>query len=546
MKKALLSVSDKTGIVEFAQALTELGFEILSTGGTLQALLAANIQATEVSSYTQSPELFGGRVKTLHPKIHGGILHRRDNAKDIEQAKAHSIEPIDLVCVNLYPFYETTQRTNDFDEIIENIDIGGPSMVRAAAKAYKSVLVITSPSDYPSIITALKNGQNTLELRQQMMIKAFSHTAHYDVTIANYMNTRFCEGFGERVFISGKKVLQTRYGENPHQKGALYEFESFYSRNLRILKGEPSFNNFTDIASALRLAASFGDKKAVSIIKHGNPCGFAMKDSLLESYQAALACDSVSAYGGVVAVNGVVDKELAQEMSKSFIEVLVASDITQDALAIFAPKKRMKIFALCAQQSAAQASHQTSCQTSHQTSCQAAALESTLESTFTQSLALPYDAMDFKHISGGFVYQQSDVITSDEVANAKCQGRVRADSSTLQDLHIAYIIAALTKSNCIAYVKDGALLAIGMGMTSRVDAQRAALAKARDMGLDTTGCAMASEAFFPFRDSIDLAAQAGVSAIIQPGGSLRDEEVIAAADEHNIALYFTGVRHFLH
>lgn len=531
MKKALLSVSDKSGIVEFARELTQLGFEILSTGGTLQALLAANIKATEVSSYTQSPELFDGRVKTLHPKIHGGILHRRDNAKDLEQAKAHNIHAIDLVCVNLYPFYETTQRTSDFDEIIENIDIGGPSMVRAAAKAYQSVLVITSPSDYPSIITALKNGQNTLELRQQMMIKAFSHTAHYDATIANYMNTRFCEGFGERVFISGKKVLQTRYGENPHQKGALYEFESFYSRNLRILKGEPSFNNFTDIYSALRLASSFGDKKAVSIIKHGNPCGFAMKESLLESYQAALACDSVSAYGGVVAVNGVVDQALAQEMSKTFIEVLVASDITQEALEIFAPKKRMKIFALAS-----------------------AALESTLESTskkslestFAPALALPLDPMDFKHIGGGFVYQQSDHITSDELANATLKSQAIADPSTLQDLHIAYTIAALTKSNCITYVKDSTLIAIGMGMTSRVDAQRAALAKAHDMGLDTAGCAMASEAFFPFRDSVDLAAKAGVRAIIQPGGSLRDEEVINAADEHKIALYFTGVRHFLH
>ncbi|MBR2495294.1 bifunctional phosphoribosylaminoimidazolecarboxamide formyltransferase/IMP cyclohydrolase [Helicobacter sp.] len=531
--KALLSVSDKTGIVEFARELTKLGFEILSTGGTLKVLIDSNIKATEVSSYTQSPELFDGRVKTLHPKIHGGILHRRDNAQDIEQAKAHNIEPIDLVCVNLYPFYETTQRTNDFDEIIENIDIGGPSMVRAAAKAYKSVLVITSPSDYPTIINALKIGGNTLELREQMMIKAFSHTAHYDATIANYMNTRFYEGFGESVFISGKRVLQTRYGENPHQKGALYEFDSFYSTNLHILKGEPSFNNFTDIHSAVRLAASFGDKKAVSIIKHGNPCGFAMKDSLLKSYQNALACDSISAYGGVVAVNGVVDKALAQEMSKTFIEVLVASDVTQDALEIFAPKKRMKIFTLPYH------SHSQNLDSSS-VGCTNALAES------TPALALLLDPMDFKHISGGFVYQQSDCITSDEIANSKCQGKVRADSSTLQDLHIAYVVAALTKSNCIAYVKDGALLAIGMGMTSRVDAQRTALAKARDMGLDTTGCAMASEAFFPFRDSVDLAAQAGVRAIIQPGGSLRDEEVIAAANEHNIALYFTGVRHFLH
>lgn len=538
MKKALLSVSDKSGIVEFARELVALGFEILSTGGTLNALRQAKIPATEVSQYTQSPELFGGRVKTLHPKIHGGILYRRENPQDIADAKTHGIEPISLVCVNLYPFYETTQRTDDFSEIIENIDIGGPSMVRAAAKAYENVLIITDPSDYTLAIEALKSNQNTLELRRSMMIKAFSHTAHYDATIANYMNERFSGGFGERVFISGKKILQTRYGENPHQQGALYGFGGFWERGFRVLKGEPSFNNLTDINNAIALASSFGAQKAVSIIKHGNPCGFAIKDTLLESYRAALACDSLSAYGGVVAVNGVVDEELANEMSKTFIEVLVASEITQQAQAVFASKKRMKLFsinALCADSRAESSSREQR-------------LDSTPESRDqnASAIALPYDRYDFKHIRGGFVYQQSDVITRDELANATCKSARQASPELLQDLHIAYVIAALTKSNCVAYVKDGALIAIGMGMTSRVDASRAALAKAKDMGLETRGCVLASEAFFPFRDSIDLAAQAGVRAIIEPGGSLRDDEVIAAADEHDIALYFTGVRHFLH
>lgn len=524
--KALLSVSDKTGIVEFARELVELGFAILSTGGTLKALQKAQIPATEVSQYTKSPELFGGRVKTLHPKIHGGILYRRENAKDLEDAKAHGIEPISLVCVNLYPFYETTQRTDDFAEIIENIDIGGPSMVRAAAKAYESVLIITDPSDYAHAINALKSNANTLELRKSMMIKAFTHTAHYDATIANYMNERFCGGFGERVFISGKKILQTRYGENPHQQGALYGFGRFWEQSFKVLKGEPSFNNLTDINSAVALASSFGAQKAVSIVKHGNPCGFAIKPTLLESYRAALACDSLSAYGGVVAVNGVVDEELAREIGKTFIEVLVAREITEQAQAVFASKKRMKLFAINALDFGAECS--------------------SADSVDSSAIALPRDPYDFKHIGGGFVYQQSDRITPSELENAKCKSAREATPKQLHDLYIAYTIAALTKSNCVAYVKDGALVAIGMGMTSRVDASRAALAKAKDMGLETSGCVLASEAFFPFRDSIDLAAQAGVSAVIQPGGSLRDDEVIAAADEHGIALYFTGVRHFLH
>ena len=509
---ALLSVSDKEGIVEFAQDLTQLGYKILSTGGTLKLLKQSHIAAIDVGEYTQSEEMFDGRVKTLHPKIHGGILYRRDNQSDVGIAQQKGISAIDIVCVNLYPFKQTIEHTDDFEEIIENIDIGGPAMVRSAAKNFASVLIITDKNDYKSVIESLRAGNNTLELRQKMMIKAFSHTASYDAMIAQYMNKCFNNGFGEKVFIVGERVLQTRYGENPHQKGALYEFGSFWKEHFEIKKGEPSFNNLADINAAMKLSISFGkDAKAVSIIKHGNPCGFALKDSLLDSYIHALACDSVSAYGGVVAVNGIVDLPLAQEMNKIFVEVLVAGDITDEALALFEGKKRMKIF-----------------------------------TQKTSYLSLPNDNYDFKHIQGGVLFQESDNVLSEEIDNATLVSEVAASKSQKQDLKIAYIIAALTKSNCVAYVKDGSLVGIGMGMTSRVDASRAALAKAKDMNLDLNGCVCASEAFFPFHDSVDMLHQAGVSAIIQPGGSIRDDEVIQACNEYNIAMYFTHTRHFLH
>lgn len=514
--KALLSVSDKSGIVEFAAKLVQLGYEILSTGGTLKALQENNIKAIDIGEYTNSAELFNGRVKTLHPKIHGGILYRRDNKSDCEDASKKSIESIDIVCVNLYPFVETTRKTQDFTQIIENIDIGGPAMIRSAAKNFASVLVITNPSDYESVIKKLESNQNDINFRQEMMIKAYEHTAYYDSAIANYLNERFNKGFGQKHFIVGQKIMQTKYGENPHQSGALYDYadikKGFWEQNLHIKKGEPSFNNLADINAALKLATSFGkESKAVSIIKHGNPCGFALKENLLDSYKSALACDSISAYGGVVAINGIVDLELANELNKIFVEVLICADITNEALKIFESKKRMKIF--------------------------------TQDSKF---LSLPQNKYDFKALSGGFLLQDSDSISEIELSNATQVSKLAILPTQQKDLKIAYIVAALTKSNCVTYVKNGALVAIGMGMTSRVDASRAALAKAMDMGLDISGSCMASEAFFPFRDSIDLAAKVGVSAIIQPGGSLRDDEVIQASNEHNIAMYFTHTRHFLH
>ena len=509
--RAIISVSEKSGVVEFAKGLEALGWEILSTGGTYKVLKENGIKALEVSEYTKSPEMFDGRVKTLHPKIHGGILHRRDIKEHVEDAKKHDIGAIDLVCVNLYPFKATIKRTDDFDEIIENIDIGGPAMVRSAAKNHAFVLILTDAKDYGLTLEKLQNNSVDLEFRRYLMIKAYEHTASYDSMIANYMNDRFNGGFGESRFIAGKKVFDCRYGENPHQKGAVYEYDDFISKNFKVLKGEASFNNMTDLNSAVAIASAFGNAPAVVICKHGNPCGFAIKENLLESYKAALKCDPISAFGGVVAINGKLTKELALAMKEVFTEVIIAASVEPEALEAYSDKKRTKIF-----------SHES---------------EFLLAST---------ESFNYKAIDGGFVFQERDKVSDDEVANAKLMSKKSANEAELNDLKIAWKIAALTKSNCVAYVKNGALVAIGMGMTSRVDAARAAVAKANDMGLDLTGCALASEAFFPFRDSIDIAAKVGVKNVIQPGGSIRDDEVIAACDEHGMSLYFTGIRHFWH
>jgi phosphoribosylaminoimidazolecarboxamide formyltransferase/IMP cyclohydrolase len=509
--KALLSVSDKRGIVGFARALIELGYEIVSTGGTFKELSRAGLRVTDIYEVTKFPECFNGRVKTLNPYIHGGILYQRNNIYHKQEARSLGIKPIDLVCVNLYPFKETTQRSNDFSEIIENIDIGGPTMIRSSAKNFESVIVVTDPNDYGRVIEVLRDGKNSLSFRRDLMIKAFEHTASYDSMIANYMNERFNNGFGERQFIVGSKVFNTRYGENPHQKGALYQFDDFFEKNFFTIKGKASFNNLTDINSALKIASSFGSEKAVCIVKHGNPCGFAIKDTLIDSYSEALKADPLSAFGGVVAVNGVVDAELAKKMSETFLEVIVAGDFTNEALEVFITKKRLKLF-----------------------------------SQKSPFLKRANDRMDFKHIDGGFVYQDSDCICDSEVKGAELVGDSGASIQQMQDLEIAWKVACLTKSNCVVYVKNGVMVAIGMGMTSRVDASICAIRKAKEMGIDLRGSVMASEAFFPFRDSIDEAAKVGVAAIIEPGGSIRDDEVIQAANEHNIALYFTSVRHFLH
>ncbi|RUM65987.1 MAG: bifunctional phosphoribosylaminoimidazolecarboxamide formyltransferase/IMP cyclohydrolase PurH [Sulfurimonas sp.] len=511
MKRALLSVSDKSNIVEFASALVRNGFEIVSTGGTHRMICEAGIDAIEIGEVTRFPEMLDGRVKTLNPYVHGGILYRRDMKTHRATVAEHGIVGIDLVCVNLYPFKETIERTDDFDTIIENIDIGGPAMVRSAAKNFKDVLIVTDAQDYDDVLNAIEQGHDSLEFRRALMIKAYEHTAAYDSMIANYMNSRFHEGMGSKQFIVGTKVMDTRYGENPHQKGALYEFDRHFSDHFTTLKGEASFNNLGDINGAVKIAAAFGNAHAVCIVKHGNPCGFAIGDHLLDAYTKALQCDPVSAFGGVVAINGVVDASLAEMMNEIFLEVVIAGRITTEAQEIFARKKRLKLFEYG-----------------------------------SDYLVQAHDSKDFKHIEGGFIFQDADCVTDDEVANAAPVSRRLASDQERKDAEIAYKVASLTKSNCVVYVKERAMVAVGMGMTSRVDAARCALKKAEEMGLDVSGSAMASEAFFPFRDSIDAAAAAGVTTIIEPGGSIRDDEVIDAANEHGMALYFSGVRHFLH
>jgi len=511
MKRALVSVSDKAGIVDFCKSLVKNDYEIISTGGTYKKLVEAGIKAIEIDEVTKFPECFEGRVKTLNPYVHGGILHRRDKQSHLDQAKELGVESIDLVCVNLYPFKETIEKTEDFDEIIENIDIGGPAMVRSAAKNFDAVIIVTNVEDYAEVIDAIENEKNTKEFRRGYMVKAYEHTAAYDSMIANYMNERFNDGFGEKQFIVGNKVMATRYGENPHQKGALYQFDKHFSNNFKTLKGEASFNNLNDLNGAVKIAAGFGDDNAVCISKHGNPCGFAIKDNLLDAYVEALKCDPVSAFGGVVAVNGVVTKEMAEKMNEIFLEVVIAGKITEEAQEVFAKKKRIKLFEMG-----------------------------------SDKLVLADDKKDFKHIDGGFVFQDADKVGADEVKNAKLVSKNKATEAEMKDLEIAYKVASLTKSNCVVYVKNSAMVAVGMGMTSRVDAAQCALKKAKDMGLDVTGAALASEAFFPFRDSIDAAATAGVKNVIEPGGSIRDEEIIDAANEFGMSLYFSEVRHFLH
>ncbi|MFY9074050.1 bifunctional phosphoribosylaminoimidazolecarboxamide formyltransferase/inosine monophosphate cyclohydrolase [Malaciobacter mytili] len=509
--RALISVSDKSGVENFAKELVALGYEIISTGGTYNKLKEAGIAVIEANEVTKFPECFEGRVKTLNPYIHGGILHRRDKQSHLDQAKELGVEGIDLVCVNLYPFKATIEKTDDFEEIIENIDIGGPAMVRSAAKNFDSVIIVTDVADYDLVLNNLKNNTNTVEFRRDMMIKAYEHTAAYDAMIANYMNKRFNNAMGAKQFIVGSKVFDTRYGENPHQKGALYEFDNQFTSKFITLKGEASFNNMGDISGAAKIAAAFGKEPAVCIVKHGNPCGFAIKDNLFDSYVEALKCDPVSAFGGVVAVNGIVDKELAIKMNEIFLEVVFAAQITPEAQEVFASKKRIKLF-----------------------------------EQGTQYLELANDTYDFKRVDGGFVYQDADFVEEDEVRNAELKSTRQATQQEIKDMEIAYKIASLTKSNCVVYVKNSAMVAVGMGMTSRVDASKAALRKAEDMGLDVSGAVLASEAFFPFRDSIDEANKAGVKCVIEPGGSIRDDEIIEAANEYNMALYFSGKRHFLH
>ena len=516
--RALLSVSDKRGLVEFARELAALGWEIVSTGGTAEALRKAGVPVIPVEQVTGFPEMMDGRVKTLHPKVHGGVLARRGHPGDRAALEQHGITPIDLVAVNLYPFRETVARPNvAFEQAIEQIDIGGPSMLRSAAKNHQDVIVVVDPDDYPVIIAALKDGSLTPGaspgLRRQLAAKVFAHTAAYDAAIHRYL-TRDAPGWPERITLALERRQELRYGENPHQAAALYATEEPGVRDLEQLHGkELSFNNLLDVDAA-RLAVapwSGSDRAACAIIKHTTPCGIALGRSPAEAYERALATDRTSAFGSVIAFNVAVDRGAATAMRDLFVEVVVAPAFQDDALVVFREKKNLRVVRL-------PAPPDTSA-----------------------------DDWDFKRIRGGFLVQQRarPEQAADEAAWKVVTRRPPSDAEW-RDLRFAWAAVGAVKSNAILLARDEAAIGIGAGQTSRVDAAFLAVHKARQQGHDPTGAVLASDAFFPFADGVEEAARAGVRAIIQPGGSVKDAEVVAAADQAGLAMVFTGIRQFRH
>jgi len=524
VKQALISVSDKTGLVDFARALDRLGIVLLSTGGTAKAIRAAGLPVTEIGDYTGFPEMLDGRVKTLHPKVHAGILARRDLAEHAAALAAHDIPPIDLVVVNLYPFRETVAAPDcTLDDAIENIDIGGPTMVRAAAKNWRHVGVVVDPADYGALAAELARDGRVLSpaTRFSLARKAFTHTAAYDGAISNWLTARDPDGratiFPEHVNVQVAKVQDLRYGENPHQHGAFYRDERPPAGTIatyRQLQGkELSYNNIADADAAWECVKSFNDfgaPAACVIVKHANPCGVAVAATPLEAYRKAFATDPTSAFGGIIAFNRPVDAETLEALAAQFLEVLLAPSYTPDALAVIAKKPNVRVLEI------------------------AGAGEATTGNVW-----------DWKRVGGGFLIQSAD---SDNVTRAalKVVTRKAPTDAQLADLLFAWRVARFVKSNAIVFCGNGRTLGVGAGQMSRVDSTRIAAIKAKQAGLSLAGSVAGSDAFFPFRDGLDVIADNGAAAVIQPGGSLRDEEVIAAADERGIAMVLTGIRHFRH
>ncbi len=518
IKRALVSVSNKDGIVPFVQQLVSHGIEIISTGGTAKLLASHAIPVIEISDYTGFPEMMDGRVKTLHPKVHAGILARRgtDDATLAEQ----QIGTIDMVIVNLYPFAQVTAQSDcDFATAIENIDIGGPTMLRAAAKNHAYVSVIVDPNDYDKVLTeiSVNHGNISDDTRLQLAKKTFAHTAHYDAMIANYLYGHASDGkFPDIYTVQYDKQQDLRYGENPHQQAAFYREKSATTGNISTaiqLQGkELSFNNIADSDAALSCVQAMpATHPACVIVKHANPCGVALGNDLQQAYQRAFATDSTSAFGGIIALNQTLDSKTAQTIiANQFVEVIIAPHIDDDAKAILATKKNVRVL-----------------QTGHWT------------------VGAATDSLDYKKVVGGLLIQHND---SGFIADSDLRGVTtrHATEQELKDLLFAWRVAKYVKSNAIVYAKDEQTIGIGAGQMSRIDSAKIAGIKAQAAGLTVDGSVMASDAFFPFRDSIDTAATAGITAIIQPGGSIRDKEVIQAANEANIAMVFTGMRHFRH
>lgn len=519
IKRALLSVSDKTGVVELAQQLHQLDIELLSTGGTAKLLSEAGLPVKEVSEHTGFPEMMAGRIKTLHPKIHGGLLGRRGTDEAI--MAVHDIAPIDLVVVNLYPFEATIARDDcTFTMAIENIDIGGPTMLRAAAKNHADVTVLIDPADYSRVLEQLQQtGAVNDGTRFDLAVKTFEHTAHYDGAIANYLgkissNSDEKADFPRTFNSQFHKSQDMRYGENPHQKAAFYSESTPEAGTIGAavqLQGKAlSYNNIADTDAALECVKAFPESPACVIVKHANPCGVATADNILAAYNLAYQTDTTSAFGGIIAFNRTLDADTAKAIiERQFVEVIIAPDVSPEAQAIVAQKANVRLLN---------------------------------SGSFPQQQT---QGLDYKRVTGGLLVQDRDtaLVTEDELTVVT---KKAPTAEQMQDLLFAWRVAKFVKSNAIVYAHDLQTVGIGAGQMSRVVSSRIAGIKAEDAGLTVPGAVMASDAFFPFRDGLDAAAEAGISAVIQPGGSMRDDEVIAAADEHGIAMVFTGMRHFRH
>jgi phosphoribosylaminoimidazolecarboxamide formyltransferase / IMP cyclohydrolase len=515
-RQALISVSDKRGIEDFARGLAALGYRLLSTGGTAKLLAAAGLEVTEVAQYTGFPEILDGRVKTLNPRIHAGLLARREDETHVRALAEHSIEPIDILVVNLYPFEQTVAQAGcTFDDAIENIDIGGPAMLRAAAKNHASVVPVVEPSDHAAVLAELRaDGDVSAATRFKLAQKAFAHTARYDGAIANYLTALDDDGtrtaFPQRFTRQWTKVQQMRYGENPHQQAAFYReigvAPGLFAGYVQLQGKELSYNNIADADAAWDCVRSF-EKTACVIVKHANPCGVALGADTAAAYAKAFATDPTSAFGGIIAFNRSVDEATAEAVARQFVEVVIAPEYSAAALERFAAKQNVRVL--------------------------------------TVPMGDANNDFDFKRVGGGLLVQ-----TPDTAAVASEQFRVvtqRAPSTSERaDLAFAWRVAQYVKSNAIVFARDAATVGVGAGQMSRIDSARIAAIKAKEAGLTLAGSAVASDAFFPFRDGLDVVVNAGARCVIQPGGSVRDPEVIAAADEHGIAMVFTGVRHFRH
>ncbi len=509
MPRALVSVSDKRGIVQFAQGLASLGWEIVSTGGTAAALRAGGVAVTSVDEMTGFPEILDGRVKTLHPKVHAGLLARRDLPEHTAALREHGIQPFDLVAVNLYPFQATIARQGvTFDDAIENIDIGGPSMLRSAAKNHAWVLPVVDPTDYRAVLDLLREGDVPAATRRELAAKVFAHTADYDGAIARYL-TPAEDGLPTRIGVAMERMQPLRYGENPGQRAALYVTEEPRGmRDFAQRQGkELSFNNLLDVDAAMATVACWATRPACAVIKHTTPCGIAVGTSPAEAFARARATDPVSAFGSVVAFNTVVDEATASAMADLFVEVVVAPSFHEEALAVFAAKRNLRVVEL--------------------------------------PISRPVGTLDFKRVRGGFLVQDAFVFNPSEEGWVVATERAPTDAEW-NDLRFAWTAVASVKSNAILLARGEQAIGIGAGQMSRVDAAHVALYKARQQGHDPAGSVLASDGFFPFADGVEQPAEAGITAIVQPGGSVRDSEVIAAADRRGIAMVMTGHRQFRH